>query len=479
MGVHTGEAALREGDYYGTAVNRAARVSALATAGSSSSRRRPRRSCATRGTGGFDARRPRRAPPPRPRRPERGLPGRAPPVSRRSSRRCGRSTRYPSNLPRRATSFVGRDEELAQDRRRARARRRLVTLTGRRRRRQDPAGAAGRRRGAARSIPTAPGCASSRPLTDADGARAGGRARRSRCSDAPLDDSPRRHRRVPPVEAPAARARQLRAPDRRGARARRADRRRPAPTRARSSPPAARASRSTGSRSCRSARSASPEPTPTSTSSWPTRRGAALHRAGPGAPSPTSRSTPSTAPAVAEICRRLDGMPLAIELAAARAVAMSPAEIASLLDERFRLLTGGRRSAVERHQTLRATVDWSYALLDERERLVFDRLGVFAGTSTAPRRRPSSAATASSASTCSTRSRAWSTSRWSSWRRDDDGRTRYSAARDAPAVRPRASRARTTIPTTGGAATPSTSPRTPSSSGPLLVSPDEIAARRC
>ena len=88
----------------------------------------------------------------------------------------------------------------------------------------------------------------------------------------------------------------------------------------------------------------------------------------------------SDLPAVAEVCRRLDGMPLAIELAAARAVAMSPSEIASLLDERFRLLTGGRRSAVERHQTLRATVDWSYDLLAERERLVFDRLGVFAGT---------------------------------------------------------------------------------------------------
>ncbi len=84
--------------------------------------------------------------------------------------------------------------------------------------------------------------------------------------------------------------------------------------------------------------------------------------------------------AVAEVCRRLDGIPLAIELAAARTVAMSPSEIAALLDERFRLLTGGRRSAVERHQTLRATVDWSYGLLDERERLVFDRLGVFAGT---------------------------------------------------------------------------------------------------
>jgi predicted ATPase len=81
--------------------------------------------------------------------------------------------------------------------------------------------------------------------------------------------------------------------------------------------------------------------------------------------------------AIAEICRRLDGIPLAIELAAARVVAMTPEEIAQLLDERFRLLTGGRRTAVERHQTLRATVDWSYSLLSETERVIFDRLGVF------------------------------------------------------------------------------------------------------
>jgi predicted ATPase len=88
----------------------------------------------------------------------------------------------------------------------------------------------------------------------------------------------------------------------------------------------------------------------------------------------------SNASAVAEICRRLDGIPLAIELAAARVTSMSPTEIAALLDERFRLLTGGRRTAVERHQTLRATVDWSYSLLHPSERLVFNRLGVFAGS---------------------------------------------------------------------------------------------------
>jgi predicted ATPase/class 3 adenylate cyclase len=85
------------------------------------------------------------------------------------------------------------------------------------------------------------------------------------------------------------------------------------------------------------------------------------------------------AEAVAEICRRLDGVPLAIELAAARVAVMNPSDIAQRLDERFRLLTGGRRTAVERHQTLRATVEWSYSLLSPRTQQVFDRLGVFAG----------------------------------------------------------------------------------------------------
>jgi predicted ATPase len=81
--------------------------------------------------------------------------------------------------------------------------------------------------------------------------------------------------------------------------------------------------------------------------------------------------------AIAEICRRLDGIPLAIELAAARVIALSPGEIGAHLDERFRLLTGGRRAAVERHHTLRATIDWSYTLLSERDQTVFNHLGVF------------------------------------------------------------------------------------------------------
>jgi predicted ATPase/class 3 adenylate cyclase len=87
----------------------------------------------------------------------------------------------------------------------------------------------------------------------------------------------------------------------------------------------------------------------------------------------------ANAAAVTQICRRLDGIPLAIELAAARTRVMSPGEIAGRLDERFRLLTGGSRTAVERHQTLRAAVDWSYGLLKPEERVLLDRLGVFAG----------------------------------------------------------------------------------------------------
>ncbi len=87
----------------------------------------------------------------------------------------------------------------------------------------------------------------------------------------------------------------------------------------------------------------------------------------------------TTAAAVAQICERLDGIPLAIELAAARVASMQPGDIAARLDERFRLLTGGRRTAVERHHTLRATVDWSYELLSAAEQATFDRLGVFAG----------------------------------------------------------------------------------------------------
>jgi predicted ATPase/class 3 adenylate cyclase/DNA-binding CsgD family transcriptional regulator len=89
--------------------------------------------------------------------------------------------------------------------------------------------------------------------------------------------------------------------------------------------------------------------------------------------------TDDTAATVAEICARLDGLPLAIELAAARVRALSLTEIVESLHDRFRLLTGGARTAVRRQQTLRASVDWSHVLLTEPERVLFRRLAAFLG----------------------------------------------------------------------------------------------------
>ena len=98
---------------------------------------------------------------------------------------------------------------------------------------------------------------------------------------------------------------------------------------------------------------------------------------------PHFRLTTENAPAVAQICRRLDGIPLAIELAAAR-VRLLPVEgIAARLDDRFRLLTGGSRTALPRQQTLRALIDWSYDLLPATERRLLRTLAVFAGGFTA------------------------------------------------------------------------------------------------
>jgi predicted ATPase/DNA-binding SARP family transcriptional activator len=94
---------------------------------------------------------------------------------------------------------------------------------------------------------------------------------------------------------------------------------------------------------------------------------------------PPFRFKEKNAPAIADICRRLDGIPLALELAAARVAVFSPEEIAARLDDRFRLLTGGSRTALERHQTLRALIDWSHDLLADAERGLFRQLSVFAG----------------------------------------------------------------------------------------------------
>ena len=89
--------------------------------------------------------------------------------------------------------------------------------------------------------------------------------------------------------------------------------------------------------------------------------------------------TDENASAVAQICSRLDGIPLAIELAASRITVFSPEQIAKRLDDRFKLLTGGSRTALPRQQTLRALIDWSYDLLSEDERALMRRLSVFAG----------------------------------------------------------------------------------------------------
>jgi non-specific serine/threonine protein kinase len=90
-------------------------------------------------------------------------------------------------------------------------------------------------------------------------------------------------------------------------------------------------------------------------------------------------ATKENAEQISLVCRRLDGLPLAIELAAARLSHLSLGDLADRLDDRFRLLTTGSRTALQRHQTLRAAIDWSYELLDFQEQSVLRRLGVFAG----------------------------------------------------------------------------------------------------
>lgn len=89
--------------------------------------------------------------------------------------------------------------------------------------------------------------------------------------------------------------------------------------------------------------------------------------------------TKANAPAVVELCRQLDGLALAIELAAARIKLMSPQALLGRMDERLKFLTGGPKDSPERHQTLRATLDWSFNLLSDEEKQLFARMGVFAG----------------------------------------------------------------------------------------------------
>src|SRR6202041_1098525 len=94
---------------------------------------------------------------------------------------------------------------------------------------------------------------------------------------------------------------------------------------------------------------------------------------------PSFEISEQNAPAIAQICHRLDGIPLALELAAARCRQLSAERIAQDLDDRFRLLTGGARTVLPRHRTLAASIDWSHDRLDGTEKIVFRRMGVFAG----------------------------------------------------------------------------------------------------
>lgn len=104
-----------------------------------------------------------------------------------------------------------------------------------------------------------------------------------------------------------------------------------------------------------------------------------LFTARAGANLRTFEITKENGPAITQICRRLDGIPLAIELAAARIKVLSPDQIAGRLEHRFQLLIGGSRTALPRHQTLEAAIDWSYDLLTEQEQLLLRRLAVFSG----------------------------------------------------------------------------------------------------
>ena len=140
------------------------------------------------------------------------------------------------------------------------------------------------------------------------------------------------------------------------------------------------------------------------------RRGRVLRFPGPAADR-RFLLTDANAVVIADICRRLDGLPLAIELAAARVTVMSPRQVSEHLDERFRILTRGRRDVLARHQTLRALIDWSHDLLDERERLLFrrsKRLRQRLDARRGDRGRPGADLAGSTSSTCFRR---WSTNR--------------------------------------------------------------------
>ena len=373
MGIHTGEALVVGGDYVGLEVHRAARIAA-AGARRPGPRPRPRRarSSAT-GAGGVDAARPRRAPAEGPR------PAGAPVPARRR----GPADEFPplrtldatpNNLPAQLTSFVGPGRGR---RRRGAARPDAAADADRARRdRQDAPGARARRR----RVDRFPDGVYFVPLGAGHGPGArgvGDRGRRSACS--------RRQR--PPLErcrghlrerTRPARARQLRAGPRR-----RPDRRRAAPRR-----PGSRSSSTSRGPAARLRRAGVPGAAARAARRAGTTAGARPRCAFEAvrlfveramAVRPDFALTNENAPPWPRSCAALDGLPLAIELAAARLRLLSPAAIRARLGDRLALCRAGARDLPERQQTLRGAIDWSYDLLDADDRALFARLGVFAG----------------------------------------------------------------------------------------------------
>ena len=120
-------------------------------------------------------------------------------------------------------------------------------------------------------------------------------------------------------------------------------------------------------------------PTATTADHWREFGAVALFEARVRAVDPRFALTDESLPLAVDICRRLDGLPLAIEMAAARVATLGLRPVRDKLDARFKLLTGGSRATLRRHQTLRAALEWSHQLLNDAEQAVFRRLGVFAG----------------------------------------------------------------------------------------------------
>ena len=356
MGVHTGEAELRDGDYYGTTTNRASRLMAVAHGGQilcSLATLGLVRDTPLDGVGFTDLG-------------EHGLRDLAHPerlfqVTHTELQQEFPVLRslgaYPTNLPQQLTTFVGREREVAEVAEALRQSR-IVTLTG--------VGGVGKTRlalqVAAAVLPRFRDGAwlcELGPVRDADAVPEwSSRIRRCAATAGPFD--PRRAARLPPDQADPGRPRQLRTRHRRGGRPRR--RRRAAVPGVSMLATSREGLGVAGERLMVVCEPAAPARDRASTVALQS-EAVRLFAERASAVRSGFEVDAGNVDAVVEICRRLDGIPLAIELAAARVRALTPAEIAQRLGERFRLLTGGSRTAVERHQTLRAAVDWSYDLL--------------------------------------------------------------------------------------------------------------------